>query len=325
MKTKERVLVLLEEFKGDFLSGETIGKKLKLSRSAVWKNINELKKDGFTIHGVSNKGYCLLSDCDRLSSEGICAFIDNECKNLSIHVENQVTSTNTLVKEAGACGAPEGYVLVANQQTEGRGRYGRSFYSPESTGIYFSILLRPKMEVNEAATITTIAAVSVAKAIQKVTGKEVQIKWVNDLFFQGSKICGILTEGALNMESKGMDYVVVGIGLNVKLPQNGFPKELELIATSLETKGQEESRNRLVAECLNCFFHYYNQLPQRNYVEEYRKRSLILGKEILVMSTENGIPARAIDIDEDCHLLVEYENKKQEWLSSGEVSIRKRF
>ena len=181
------------------------------------------------------------------------------------------------------------------------------------------------MEVNEAATITTIAAVSVAKAIQKVTGKEVQIKWVNDLFFQGSKICGILTEGALNMESKGMDYVVVGIGLNVKLPQNGFPKELELIATSLETKGQEESRNRLVAECLNCFFHYYNQLPQRNYVEEYRKRSLILGKEILVMSTENGIPARAIDIDEDCHLLVEYENKKQEWLSSGEVSIRKRF
>lgn len=325
MKTKERVLVLLEEFKGDFLSGETIGKRLKLSRSAVWKNINELKKDGFTIHGVSNKGYCLLSDCDRLSSEGICAFIDNECKNLSIHVENQVTSTNTLVKEAGACGAPEGYVLVANQQTEGRGRYGRSFYSPESTGIYFSILLRPKMEVNEAATITTIAAVSVAKAIQKVTGKEVQIKWVNDLFFQGSKICGILTEGALNMESKGMDYVVVGIGLNVKLPQNGFPKELELIATSLETKGQEESRNRLVAECLNCFFHYYNQLPQRNYVEEYRKRSLILGKEILVMSTENGIPARAIDIDEDCHLLVEYENKKQEWLSSGEVSIRKRF
>ena len=325
MKTKERVLVLLEEFKGDFLSGETIGKKLKLSRSAVWKNINELKKDGFTIHGVSNKGYCLLSDCDRLSSEGICAFIDNECKNLSIHVENQVTSTNTLVKEAGACGAPEGYVLVANQQTEGRGRYGRSFYSPESTGIYFSILLRPKMEVNEAATITTIAAVSVAKAIQKVTGKEVQIKWVNDLFFQGSKICGILTEGALNMESKGMDYVVVGIGLNVKLPQNGFPKELELIATSLETKGQEESRNRLVAECLNCFFHYYNQLPQRNYVVEYRKRSLILGKEILVMSTENGIPARAIDIDEDCHLLVEYENKKQEWLSSGEVSIRKRF
>lgn len=325
MKTKERVLVLLEEFKGDFLSGETIGKKLKLSRSAVWKNINELKKDGFTIHGVSNKGYCLLSDCDRLSSEGICAFIDNECKNLSIHVENQVTSTNTLVKEAGACGVPEGYVLVANQQTEGRGRYGRSFYSPESTGIYFSILLRPKMEVNEAATITTIAAVSVAKAIQKVTGKEVQIKWVNDLFFQGSKICGILTEGALNMESKGMDYVVVGIGLNVKLPQNGFPKELELIATSLETKGQEESRNRLVAECLNCFFHYYNQLPQRNYVEEYRKRSLILGKEILVMSTENGIPARAIDIDEDCHLLVEYENKKQEWLSSGEVSIRKRF
>ena len=325
MKTKERVLVLLEEFKGDFLSGETIGKRLKLSRSAVWKNINELKKDGFTIHGVSNKGYCLLSDCDRLSSEGICAFIDNECKNLSIHVENQVTSTNTLVKEAGACGVPEGYVLVANQQTEGRGRYGRSFYSPESTGIYFSILLRPKMEVNEAATITTIAAVSVAKAIQKVTGKEVQIKWVNDLFFQGSKICGILTEGALNMESKGMDYVVVGIGLNVKLPQNGFPKELELIATSLETKGQEESRNRLVAECLNCFFHYYNQLPQRNYVEEYRKRSLILGKEILVMSTENGIPARAIDIDEDCHLLVEYENKKQEWLSSGEVSIRKRF
>lgn len=325
MKTKERVLVLLEEFKGDFLSGETIGKKLKLSRSAVWKNINELKKDGFTIHGVSNKGYCLSLDCDRLSSEGICAFIDNECKNLSIHVENQVTSTNTLVKEAGACGAPEGYVLVANQQTEGRGRYGRSFYSPESTGIYFSILLRPKMEVNEAATITTIAAVSVAKAIQKITGKEVQIKWVNDLFFQGSKICGILTEGALNMESKGMDYVVVGIGLNVKLPHNGFPKELELIATSLETKGQEESRNRLVAECLNCFFHYYNQLPQRNYVEEYRKRSLILGKEILVMSTENGIPARAIDIDEDCHLLVEYENKKQEWLSSGEVSIRKRF
>jgi BirA family transcriptional regulator, biotin operon repressor / biotin---[acetyl-CoA-carboxylase] ligase len=323
MKTKERVLVLLEEFKGNFLSGETIGKKLKLSRSAVWKSINELKKDGFDIQGVSNKGYCLSLESDRLSSEGICAFINSESKNLSIQVENQVTSTNTLVKKAGASGVPEGYVLVANQQTEGRGRYGRSFFSPESTGIYFSILLRPKMEIDEATTITTIAAVSVAEAIQKVTGKIVQIKWVNDLFFQGSKICGILTEGALNMESKGMDYVVVGIGLNVKLPKDGFPKELATIATSIETAGQEESRNRLVAECLNLFFHYYDQLPEKKYVDNYRKRSLILGKEILVMSTDKGIPARAIDIDENCHLLVEYENKEQEWLSSGEVSIRK--
>lgn len=322
MKTKERIMELLEEHKGQFLSGEEIGKKIQISRSAVWKSINELKKEEFEIDSVSNKGYCLSLDTDRLKESGIRDFLDGELKDLIIQVENKVTSTNTLVKEAGLAGKPEGFVLIANEQTKGRGRYGRSFYSPQSTGIYFSILLRPKMGVDDASTITTIAAVSVAEAIEKVTGKNIQIKWVNDLFFKESKVCGILTEGALNMESKGMDYVVVGIGLNVKLPKKGFPKELENIATSLQTQGQEETRNRLVAECLNFFFRYYQQLPKKNYVENYRKRSFILGKEIIVMSTVEGIPAKAIDIDENCHLLVEYKNKEREWLSSGEVSIK---
>lgn len=270
-----------------------------------------------------HKDSYLSVDTDRLSENGIRFFLDETLKELSLQVEDRVSSTNTLVKEAGAAGKAEGYVLVANEQTGGRGRYGRNFYSPKATGIYFSILLRPKLRVDDVATITTMAAVSVAEAIQKVTGKEVQIKWVNDLFFQGLKICGILTEGALNMESKGMDYVVLGIGLNVRFPRGGFPKELEKIATSLEVQGQEEIRNQLVAQCLNHFFHYYHQLPKKDYVENYRKRSLILGKEILVMSTADGIPAKAIHIDENCHLLVEYENKKQEWLSSGEVSIKK--
>lgn len=322
MKTKDCIIELLEEHKGSFLSGEEIGKIVQVSRSAVWKSINELKKDGFEIEAVSNKGYCLSSDSDRLSENGIRLFLDETLRDISIQVEQQVTSTNTLVKEAATRGKAEGYILVANEQTDGRGRYGRSFYSPQSTGIYFSILLRPNMGVDDAATITTIAAVSVAEAIQKVTGKEVQIKWVNDLFFQGSKVCGILTEGALNMESKGMDYVVVGIGLNVKLPKDGFPEELLQIAKSIETQGQEETRNRLLAECLNYFFHYYQQLPKKDYVDNYRKRSLVLGKEILVMSTVDGILAKAIDVDEHCHLLVEYENKEREWLSSGEVSIK---
>ena len=225
-------------------------------------------------------------------------------------------------KEAGATGQPEGYVLIADEQTAGRGRYGRDFYSPKSTGIYFSILLRPKMKVNEASSLTTMAAVAVAEAIQQVTGKETGIKWVNDLYLKELKVCGILTEGALNMENKSMDYVVVGVGLNVKLPIGGFPKDLSFIATSIETQGKEESRNRLVAACLNRFFHYYKELPKKNYIEEYRNRSNILGKDIFVLSKTGQVPGKALEIDEDCHLLVEYADGKQEWLTSGEVSIK---
>lgn len=323
MAIKEQILALLEEVQGQYISGESIGSRLDVSRSAIWKGIRDLKKMGYSIDAVTNKGYCLRGEADFLNADGIRKFLADSLLHLNIEVQDCVTSTNTIVKEFGAKGEPEGTVLVADHQTQGRGRYGRSFYSPNGTGVYFSILLRPEMSANDAPALTTLAAVAVARGIEKTFHTSVEIKWVNDLFLNGNKVCGILTEGAFDMESNGMEYVVVGIGINVYQPQNGFPTDLKSIAGSLtEQSGRvKDCRNQLVAQCLNYFFEYYEEFDKKDYLKDYRKRSMILGKQIEVVKNENKILARAIDIDEECRLLVQYEDGLQELLSSGEVRI----
>lgn len=324
MTIKEQILTLLEEEQGNYLSGERIGDRLQVSRSAIWKAIKDLKKSGYQIDAITNKGYCLLKDADLLSEERIRFYLEEPLSSLNIQVQSSVTSTNALVKEYAAKGEKEGMVLVANHQTQGRGRYGRTFFSPDGSGVYFSILLRPQMRADDAPSLTTLAAVAVARGIEKVFHDSVEIKWVNDLFLNGNKICGILTEGAFDMETNGMEYVVVGIGINVYEPQGGFPAELESIAGSLihQKEVKKDNRNRLVAECMNYFFQYYYNFSQKKYLDDYKKRSMILGKQIEVIKGEAYQLAKAVDIDAECRLLVEYPDGKQELLSSGEVRIR---
>ena len=324
MTIKEQILTLLEEEQGNYLSGERIGDRLQVSRSAIWKAIKDLKKSGYQIDAITNKGYCLLKDADLLSEERIRFYLEESLPELNVMVRSSVTSTNALVKENAAKGEKEGLILVADHQTQGRGRYGRTFFSPDGSGVYFSILLRPQMRADDAPSLTTLAAVAVARGIEKVFADLVEIKWVNDLFFNGKKICGILTEGSFDMETNGMEYVVVGIGINVYEPQGGFPVELESIAGSLayQKEIKKDNRNRLVAECINYFFEYYYNFSRKKYLDDYRKRSMILGKQIEVIKGEAYELAKAVDIDAECRLLVEYPDGKQELLSSGEVRIR---
>lgn len=235
---------------------------------------------------------------------------------LSVELLSEVSSTNTLIKERAAQGAAEGAVIIAESQTAGRGRRGRSFFSPEGSGLYLSLLLRPKFSAEH---ITTAAAAAAALAIEDISGRSADIKWVNDIWLDGRKVCGILCEA-------GSGFVVVGVGVNVSAPAQGFPAELSDIAGAVfdEHDAPADARLRIAAAFLNHFTRFYVNMDVRAYYPQYRKRCFLLGKEINVLRGGNTIPATAIDINEHCHLLVRYANGNKEYLSSGEVSIRPR-
>ena len=232
------------------------------------------------------------------------------------------SSTNAYVREKVDCGEFEGYTVISNEQTAGRGRFGRSFHSPFGTGLYMSTLLRPKNYLShQAVNITTIAAVAMCEAIEAVSYEKTQIKWVNDIYIRGKKVCGILTEASLSMESGMLEYAVLGIGVNIYRPKNGFPQEIKNIAGCIFETPQNDVKNCLAAEFLNKFMAYYATLEKTDYVEKYRSRSLVIGKRITVISINQSKSAMVIGIDDNCRLLVKYDDGEEESLSSGEISI----
>lgn len=323
MTTKESILALFEEQKGTFFSGEEIASRLSVSRAAVWKAVKSLRKDGYVIDAVQNRGYCLSAETDILSAQGIQKYLDLECQNLDIRVLAEVDSTNAAVRKEAELGADEGCVIIANSQTKGKGRLQRKFYSPAETGIYMSMLLRPEgMTPEQAVKITTMAAVAVCEAVEEVSGKEAWIKWVNDIYLDQKKVSGILTEASLSMESGSVQYVILGIGLNVYPPTGGFPQELRNTAGAIFEKRQNDGKNCLAANVLKTFNRLYTKKKQTEYVGKYREKSLVIGKEILVLAPEGEKKAVALDVDEDCHLLVQYESGQTDTLSAGEISIR---
>ncbi|NLJ96900.1 MAG: biotin--[acetyl-CoA-carboxylase] ligase [Clostridiales bacterium] len=322
MELKHQILKILEENRGNSVNGTKMAKELYVTRSAIWKNIKQLQSDGYHIEGIPNRGYILLESNDILTAESISPYLLGKAKNFKLDVRKSVSSTNTLAKELAADGASEGYVLIALEQTEGRGRMGRSFYSPDSTGLYLSLILRPQLNLEDSLLITTSTAVAVAKAIEKLTGNDVYIKWVNDLFVGGKKVSGILTEASLNIENGGLEYAVIGIGINVST--KNFPDNLKSIAGSIFSKKPEDKpiTSLLAAEVLNNLSQAMDNLTDRTYLEEYKKRSFLIGKEIYVLKGNESLPAKALDIDDRARLVVEYQNGSREALSSGEVSVR---
>lgn len=322
MELKHQVLKILEENRGNSVNGAKLAEELFVTRSSIWKAVKSLQKDGYHIEAVTNKGYCLLSQNDIVSAESILPFLKGDAVNFALEVRQTVTSTNTLAKEMASKGAREGTVIIAREQTEGRGRMGRTFYSPEDSGIYFTIILRPKLNLEDSLLITTGAAVAVAKAIEAIAKVDASIKWVNDIFVDGKKVCGILTEASLNFESGGLEYAVVGIGINIET--RSFPEEIKNIAGSIfrDKPGNAPVTSLLVAEVLNNFAQCMNSLTDKLYLEEYRKRSFLIGRNILVLKGKETTPAKAIAIDDKAHLVVEYEDHTTEPLISGEVSIR---
>ncbi len=235
----------------------------------------------------------------------------------------EIDSTNRYVKEIAVNGALDGTVVIAEKQSAGRGRFGRKFFSPEEKGIYMSILLRPELELQQAVLITSMAAVAVARAIEKVSGISAQIKWVNDIFLNKKKVCGILTEAGINPENQTLDYVVLGIGVNVESME--FPEDLKEIATSVCNEcGFFVEKEKLIEEILKELKQWYPTLWDGSFLEESKARSILLGKEIRVIDAlaEGGsYSAKAVDLDAMGHLIIERDGRT-EVLNSGEVSIR---
>ncbi|MCQ2446057.1 MAG: biotin--[acetyl-CoA-carboxylase] ligase [Clostridia bacterium] len=227
-------------------------------------------------------------------------------------------STNFDAKIAAGSGEGEA-IFLAEEQTAGRGRLGRSFFSPGG-GIYLSFLLRPEMKAEEIPRLTTLAAVAVSEAIEEVAGCAPGIKWVNDVYIAGKKAVGILNEAGFSPDG-GVSWVVTGIGINAYAPKGGFPEELADIAAAVwpEDNGR---KNELTEEVIRRFLSYYRSLDFKSIHEKYKKRCFVPGKDIFVLRNGERFPARALDIDEENHLLVRYPDGREEALATGEVSIR---
>ncbi len=259
---------------------------------------------------------------DILSEAGIRSYLKTE--GISLKVFPSISSTNTVLKNLAEEGAPEGLCLIAEKQTAGRGRKGRSFYSPPDSGLYMSVLLRPTMPVSETTVITAWTAVAVAEAIESLAPVKAEIKWVNDIVINGKKVCGILTEASVDAESGLAHYLVVGIGVNTKVPESDFPEELKGIAGAAFGGAEiPDLRCRLAAGILDRLMEAYEKPDEKRCFEEYRMRSLVLGKPIRILCPDREPEeAVALELDRDFGLLVQTENGERRKLNSGEVSIR---
>lgn len=319
MSTKNDVLGELMATEAP-LSGERLARRLGISRNSVWKAVEQLRRDGYEIEGVTNRGYRLAGAPDRVSEPEIRRWLTAQTIGARMELHARLDSTNTRAKALAMSGAPHGTLVIAESQSGGKGRMGRAFFSPEHTGVYITYVLRPKMCAERAVMLTSLAAVAVARAIEALADVDVKIKWVNDLYINDRKVCGILCEASLDFEAGGLEYAVMGIGVNVAAMD--FPPELAEIATSVANEcGKSVSRSRLIAEISNQLEALYPQLETGAFMAENRARSNVIGRDIWVIRGDKRTAARALDIDAQGRLAVRTDDGVQR-LSSGEVSLK---
>ncbi|MCI5905762.1 MAG: biotin--[acetyl-CoA-carboxylase] ligase [Oscillospiraceae bacterium] len=320
MPLKDKVLAVLEENKGKSVSGSEIARSVGMTRSAVWKAVKILREEGYSICAVTNRGYCLSEENDFLSEQSIVPNLRTKEIGRKIDVFKTIDSTNNFAKSLAQLGAVHGTTVISEVQTQGKGRMGRTFYSPLGMGIYMSVIIRPKLSVEHSLLITSCAAVAVAEAIEKVSGIDCRIKWVNDIYAGSKKLCGILTEASVDVEQGGLEYAIVGMGINV---QNvNFPKNLANIATSIKLEtGENTSRSLLAAEVLNCLEERLANITDKSFLEEYRNRSNVIGKRIEVTQGDRISTMTCTGIDEYGRLLVRLDDGEEKALSSGTVRL----
>ncbi len=322
MTTKEDVLKYLKEQQGEWVSGETLSNRMAISRSAVWKQVSRLRQEGYVIRSSPNKGYALSDISELLLPAEIGEGLDTSIfGKQDIVYEGELDSTNHKAKDLAVLGAPEGTLVVAEKQTGGRGRRGRSWFSPSREGIYASLILRPKLPPNEAPKITLLTGVTVAEAFMAVTPLKPAIKWPNDILINGRKICGILTETSMEMDA--IHHVVVGVGINVNTRK--FPDELKEIATSvfLET-GQVFDRVVLLREFLNCFEKNYEHFLSSGFGfidKRWRELAIVLGREVTVHMIDTTCQGRAVELDGDGALIIQGKSGKRRRIYSGDIQI----
>lgn len=303
----------------DFVSGEEIGRTLGVSRAAVSKAVAGLKKEGYAITSVPNRGYRLEAVPDVLSQEQVLLHLDGHPWAGTTRVYPVVDSTNDQLKRLAAQGAPHGTAAVADCQTGGRGRMGRSFDSKGGSGVYLSVLLRPRCTPDRLMTLTAQAAVAVRRAIGLAAGVLPGIKWVNDLVLGERKICGILTELSIEAESGLVSYAVVGCGVNCNRPAEDFPPELRQTAGSiLSQTGRTTDRSLLAAEMIR----QLSRLPELDWQDEYREACVNLGREVRILRPDREQQGVAEDIGPQAELLVRLPDGSLETVNAGEVSVR---
>lgn len=308
--------ILKEICKGEAVSGGLLASRLGVSRTAVWKAVNSLRAEGYFISGLGG-GYILGHSNTRLAGEQLKETVDKK-----IVFKEETGSTNEDVKALAERGGEEFSVVVARRQTGGKGRLGRSFFSPDN-GLYFSVLLRPDLEAADCIKITTAAAVSMAQAIEKVGVKGAKIKWVNDIYIKDKKVCGILTEGVFDSENGQIKYAVLGVGVNVAAPVSGFPAEIREKAGSLfeATKVPSLVYCALLKEFLRAFKVYYADIGKMPHIETYRRLSYLDGREITYRKDGGDRTATVCGIGDGGELIVK-DNGKEILLTAGEVEIK---
>ena len=316
MLLRNEVLAVLERNRGQSVSGEEIAKGLGVSRGAVWKAVRALREEGYRIEAANNRGYRLGQDNDLLSAEGIRAQMDAGCRGLNVLVFDVLDSTNNEAKRLIAGGAPLPLLVVADAQTGGRGRLGRSFYSPPGAGAYLSFALDSG---KNPVTATTAAAVAVVRAIDGLAGLPVQIKWVNDIYLYNKKVCGILTEAITNPKTGRIEQIVVGVGVNVS--PGDFPEELKHRAAALGLPSF--SRAALIAAIADHLVDILGSETPASYMDEYRARSMVIGKPICYCKNDGTfIQATALNVDDAGGLLVEHLDGTRLTLRTGEITLR---
>lgn len=323
--TRELVLAMLKEHSGQFCSGEWMSRSLGVSRAAVWKAIDALRQDGYEITSVPRRGYRLESSPDRLSPGELRGALEGCAIGSNLICLDCVDSTNNYAKKLADEGAPHGTVILTEQQTGGRGRQGKHFSSPDGKGLYLSVLLRPNLPPMEVVNLTAWTAVAVCSAVEQVISRRPGIKWTNDIILQGKKLCGILTEMGLEAESGQLQYVVIGIGLNVSQSEQEFGEELSPIAISLEQAlGRKVRRAELAAAVLRELSRMMEDFPtqKQRYLERYRADCLTLGHEVRLIQKGETRLAYAHSIDDDFALVVQWEDGSRETITAGDVSVR---
>ena len=325
--SKETVLRLLQESHGTYISGEGISGKLGITRAAVWKAVKALQRDGYEIESRKSQGYRLLDAPDRLTETEIRANLgQTKLVGRKLVCFESIDSTNAYLKRVASQGVVDGTVAVADEQTGGRGRRGRSFQSPAGKGIYLSVLLRPPVEPNHLLPITGFVAVAMCNAVERVTGVRPQIKWANDLVLGKRKLCGILTELSMEGESGALQYVIIGVGINVSHTREDFAGELENIATSLELEvGAPVARAALAAAMIEELDALYQALLRHRmqpYLDAYRKDCLTIDHEVQLLWEDVHEKVFAVGVDDELGLQVVHENGTEETIRTGEVSVR---
>lgn len=311
--TRQALLQALSAAEGAYISGQQLAQQLGISRAAVHKAAAALTAQGYALEAASRRGYRLLGG-DPFCTEAVGVYP------APVQLYDTLESTNRTAKLLALEGAAHGTLVLAGGQTAGRGRLGRSFASPAGKGVYCSVVLRPPLPAANAQTATIGAAVAVCRAVQTLCGLELAIKWVNDLYYKGKKVCGILTEAGTDLESGQLEWLVVGIGLNLTTSPADWPEELARTAGSLYPGGPAPVSRAVLAGAIAR--ELLSLCPAFDCLDEYRTRCFVPGHWVTVCTGAETYAAKALSIDDAGRLVVEREGGRQAALQHGEVSIR---